>query len=69
MATVMLRQAGARPAKHAHVVWGGERDGVPPHTDLEGIVDLDPQPSPDLNGDHDPPQFIDPSYDASGADH
>ena len=35
MATVMLSQAGARPAKHAHIVRGGERDGVPPHTDLE----------------------------------
>ena len=38
-ATVILRQAGTRPAKHAHIVWGRERDGVSPHTNLEGIVD------------------------------
>ena len=68
MATVILRQAGTRPAKNAHIVWGGERDGVSSHADLEGIVDIDPESPPDLHGDHDPTQFIDPSYDAAGAD-
>ena len=40
----------------------------PRFPDFEGIVDIDPQPPSDLHGDHDPPQFIDPSYDASSAD-
>ena len=64
---VVFGQAGARAAKHAHVVRSREGDGVPPHADFERVVDIDPQSSPDLDGDHDPAQFIDPSYDATAA--